>query len=553
MQHYSVMLALTETKGATMNISKQLIAMLSIAILSTCTIFGISFIKMEQVYTETNYSNVNTLPSVFVLNEAMQVAYKLRLAIWQHISQTDNIEKDKVEANIQALDTILKGALKSYETLISDEKDKEYLAKDKEASDKYFKMLSHAITFSREHKTAELDGLIAESKEIIINFTQAFEEHMKYNNELAKASANGAANEKNSAAVFMVIIAIISAIALLFLGLFIRHNIIQGVHIIRDSMATFVQHKALNFRINYEKKNELKDISDSFNALVITLEQTIVDAKNSSSENASVSHELSTTSMQIGRNAEKSTTIVENTIQEIATIKTFVQETATLSEKMKISITDAGQRLDNAKNEVITLRNEVGLASEAETALAQKLEQMSTDAEQVKQILTVISDIADQTNLLALNAAIEAARAGEHGRGFAVVADEVRKLAERTQNSLTEINATINVIVQSIVDSSEQMGRNAKNIQRLSGVSSSVEETILGTTTVMQESVVSVTTSAQNSIRIASDTDRIVSMVTNINSLTSENARSVEEIASAADHLSKLAENLNSKLNQFKS
>lgn len=167
-------------------------------------------------------------------------------------------------------------------------------------------------------------------------------------------------------------------------------------------------------------------------------------------------------------------------------VNTLGEALLSLEEKNAASQTMLAQQTDEFKSirdtKFVELNGMINHAvskiqhiAENEHDLAENLQNLASNARETKEILVTIGDIADQTNLLALNAAIEAARAGEHGRGFAVVADEVRKLAERTQKSLAESSATINLLIQSITDNSESLNHNMKEMIQLTEYVSNVD------------------------------------------------------------------------------
>ena len=235
------------------------------------------------------------------------------------------------------------------------------------------------------------------------------------------------------------------------------------------------------------------------------------------------------------QNEDSNKTIVESANRLNDTIEDITH--TTISE-FKGMITDIVERIHDV--------------SHKENEMVGNLQELASNANETKVILQTIGDIADQTNLLALNAAIEAARAGEHGRGFAVVADEVRKLAERTQKSLTEINATINVVVQSIIDASGKMSENSKEIEELSKISEDVEEKINHTVEIVLSAVHASDKTSKDFETTGNHMETIVTKMEEINSISSTNARNVEEIASASEHLNSLTEELNGKLEQFK-
>lgn len=308
----------------------------------------------------------------------------------------------------------------------------------------------------------------------------------------------------------------------------------------------------LTRKLAIDGNDEIAEASASINRFIEKVRILISEAKNLSNENSSISHELSSTSLEVGKAVETSMQIVGNTTNKATSLKNEMKESIGEAKEGKEGLLKANHYLHEANVAILSLTKDIQQSAATEIELAHKIQQLSHDAEQVKEVLVVIGDIADQTNLLALNAAIEAARAGEHGRGFAVVADEVRKLAERTQKSLQEINATINVIVQAIVDSSDSMSANSKKVESLAVTASDVEGKINNMFQVMDSATKVSDKTVENYLHTSKDIESMIEGVGKINDISSQNARSVEEIASAAEHLSRMTETLNLKLSEFR-
>jgi|GEM_PF-1740184 len=308
----------------------------------------------------------------------------------------------------------------------------------------------------------------------------------------------------------------------------------------------------LTKRLKIDTKDEIADASHGVNNFIARVEGIISDVKKMASDTASVANEVSTTALQIGDRVEDESKIVKETVTDGVSMQSILDESSKKVQDTQSYIKDANENLDQARGYILKMIEDVHKTSESESELSEKLDVLSKDAEQVKGVLTVINDIADQTNLLALNAAIEAARAGEHGRGFAVVADEVRQLAERTQKSLTEINSTISVIVQSIMDTSERMNENSQTVNELSQMSTEVEYKINNTAEIMQKTIVVSEESVKDMLRVIDDVKNMIGKVENISSLAQSNTDSVKETTEAIAHLHKMMEKLSFSLNQFK-
>ncbi|MEA3521521.1 MAG: methyl-accepting chemotaxis protein [Campylobacterota bacterium] len=337
-------------------------------------------------------------------------------------------------------------------------------------------------------------------------------------------------------------------------SLFFSKEILTPLRSLRDRIAELVSgDKDLTRRLDVSRENEFSEAAKAVNDFVEMVQETIHDVKSLGSENERIVSDITLASQKISQSVEKERQIVNKTTEKTVDIREILEHTLSVTQQTQENVNSANGALDEAQGSLSILVNDVDSFMQSEHELSAQLTHLREDADQVKNVLGVIKDIADQTNLLALNAAIEAARAGEHGRGFAVVADEVRKLAERTQKSLHEIEMSVSTIVQSINDVSDKMVQNAQDMEKLTHLSQDVENKISMTSETMNISSEVAKSSYQDIQKVVQHIEWIVEEISLIRDYSDSNSNSVDEIENDLQKLLGVATTLQKRINEFKS
>jgi methyl-accepting chemotaxis protein len=342
-------------------------------------------------------------------------------------------------------------------------------------------------------------------------------------------------------------------------GVILLHDIDEkrwGVDTLRQVSAYLAHFSARDLtretRVDARYNQEMHDMLVVIDQFRENMRSALDEVKQASRGSGSAADAFNQSSRMIGQHVEEETALAGQAGESADRIVAAVADLAADVKRTTSDMESARQQLGLARTEVNTMIEQVSESIRTGDSLAIKLSGLSDSAVQVNRILTTVSEVAEQTNLLALNAAIEAARAGEQGRGFAVVADEVRKLAERTQRSVLEISQTLTGINRAVADTTQEMSRQTEVYQQLSLTSHNVEGVIDSSVKWVDGVADMIRRSAEVSGQVRQGVEEIVGQIGRIQESARANADTADEIIENAGRMTRLGNELNSRLASFK-
>ena len=373
----------------------------------------------------------------------------------------------------------------------------------------------------------------------------------------------------------------ISIIGGMFISSLIIRSINRPIKIMNARLKEIAEGEGdLTQEITIKTRDELGEMASSFNQMVGKLRELIrqvaVNAEQvaaaseqlaaSSEETTKATEHIATTVQEVAVGTDRQVQSLNDTDKTIQDLSSLVTQIAESSEIVSNTSIQASEKAVDGNHSVTKIIHQMDDISDTVNHLSEKVKTLGERSNQINEIIRVITGIADQTNLLALNAAIEAARAGEHGRGFAVVADEVRKLAEQSSESAKQISSLISVIKTDTDETVESMDATTSKvtdgIQLIRDAGSSfrqIEQAVQGVSSQIQE----VTAAVQ---QLSAGTDQMVTSMEAVarvseviadgtqtmSASTEEQVAAMEEITASSSSLTTMAEELQDLIKRFK-
>ncbi|VVP85671.1 hypothetical protein PS925_00901 [Pseudomonas fluorescens] len=495
----------------------------------------------------------NALPSTQTIDDIQISLLNARLESIRMLANSTNVAgKSAAEAKVQHSVQILEERSDYYrKNLLAGEKDREQF----EAADQAMKIYIAGLA-----QLSKLDLSEHEQALIFANSTQAdnassFQEKLnvirQFNAEQAKALGVEADVVYNESVNVLVTIVVVSLLLTIVLAIALTRSIVKPVG---DSLrlAEEIASGDLTRRLEITGTDEVSRLMVALNLMSKNLQDTVLEISEASIQLSSAAVEMTSITEAADRHLQQQNSEIEQAATAVTEMTSAVEEVARNATSTSQAAQESSEAAKLGNLRVSETLSAVETLTELVESSASQVTELAGQAEDISQVVGVIRSIAEQTNLLALNAAIEAARAGEQGRGFAVVADEVRALAHRTQISTLEIEKMITAIQSgssTTVDSIRRSTEEVYNTKRTAeGAGQSLRQ-ITDSVLQINERNLQIAVASEQQAHVARDVDR---SLLSIRSLAIQSSEGANQTIKASNELSRLAVNLNHLVQKFK-
>ncbi|GAB7529021.1 methyl-accepting chemotaxis protein [Pseudomonas sp. 3A(2025)] len=519
---------------------------LLVVVLGAFALNRMSLIRQATVDIETN-----SLPSIGFLGEVNEDVLRLRLLSLRLLV---NREPDMLQEGYQRItETIsqLQVAKSSYSTLPAEANEKAIYQQFDTTLSQYLSLLSEQTQLSRQDKVEEARVLVnAKMREVAESLNSQLKQLINVNKAGAAESSRIAGAQYDGATVAIIAVAVVASLMTVLLAWLLTRSIVTPL----SKAVSAAQHIAagnLTSPIEVDGKDEPARLLEALSIMQQNLRSTIEMISGSATQLASAAEELSAVTEESSRGLQRQNDEVEQAATAVNEMTAAVEEVA----RNAVSTSQASQQSTDTARQG---RDKVVQTVQAIQAMTQDVQTTSTLIEglagqgrDIGKVLDVIRSIAEQTNLLALNAAIEAARAGEAGRGFAVVADEVRALAHRTAQSTREIEQMVAGIQSGTGSAVQSMALNTSRTQttlELARAAGEALEQITEAISTINERNMVIASASEEQAQVSREVDR---NLVNIRDLATQSAAGANQTSAASHELSRLAVDLNGMVARF--